>query len=266
MLTETQTTNTIPARLPTMFIGHGNPMNAITCNPYRETWLELGKTLPRPQAILCVSAHWQTRGTQVCIAEQPKTIHDFGGFPKELFAQQYPAPGSPEYANRVCNLFTPGTITPTQNWGLDHGAWSILQSLFPAADVPVFQLSLDVDLDFSAHFALARQLASLRERGVMIIASGNIVHNLSELYPQAEPTDWALNFDHYVKTALETGDDPALINITRAGDSAELAVPSAEHYLPLLYIAAIRHAEDKMHFFTDTFDLGTLSMRSMSYQ
>lgn len=266
MLTETQTTNTIPARLPTMFIGHGNPMNAITCNPYRETWLELGKTLPRPQAILCVSAHWQTRGTQVCIAEQPKTIHDFGGFPKELFAQQYPAPGSPEYANRVCNLFTPGRITPTQNWGLDHGAWSILQSLFPAADVPVFQLSLDVNLDFSAHFALARQLASLRERGVMIIASGNIVHNLSELYPQAEPTDWALNFDHYVKTALETGDDPALINITRAGDSAELAVPSAEHYLPLLYIAAIRHAEDKMHFFTDTFDLGTLSMRSVSYQ
>ena len=141
-----------------------------------------------------------------------------------------------------------------------------MQSLFPAADVPVFQLSLDVNLNFSAHFALARQLTSLRERGVMIIASGNIVHNLSELYPQAGPTDWALNFDYYVKTALETGDDAALINITRAGDSAELAVPSAEHYLPLLYIAAIRHADDKMRFFTDTFDLGTLSMRSVIYQ
>lgn len=266
MLTETHTKNTIPARLPTMFIGHGNPMNAITSNPYRETWLELGKTLPSPKAILCVSAHWQTRGTQACIAEQPKTIHDFGGFPKELFAQQYPAPGSPEYANMVCNLFPPGTITPTQNWGLDHGAWSILQSLFPAADVPVFQLSLDVNLNFSTHFALARHLASLRERGVMIIGSGNIVHNLSELYPQARPTNWALDFDYYVKTALETGDDAALINITRAGDSAELAVPSAEHYLPLLYIAAIRHAEDKMRFFTDTFDLGTLSMRSVIYQ
>ncbi|MES2182818.1 MAG: 4,5-DOPA dioxygenase extradiol [Pseudomonadota bacterium] len=258
--------NTNPARLPAMFIGHGNPMNAITDNPYRQAWLQLGKTLPRPSAVLCVSAHWQTHGTQVCVAEKPKTIHDFGGFPKELFAQQYPAPGAPGHARMVSELFAAGTITPTLEWGLDHGAWSVLQSLFPAADVPVFQLSLDINLDFAAHFALARKLASLRERGVMMIASGNIVHNLSRLNPQGGIADWALDFDRYIKTALEAGDDAALIDITRAGNSARLAVPSAEHYLPLLYTAAVRHADDTMRFLTDTFDLGTLSMRSVIYQ
>ncbi len=253
-------------RLPALFIGHGNPMNAITDNPYREAWLQLGKTLPKPRAILCVSAHWQTHGTQVCVVERPKTIHDFGGFPAELFAQQYNASGAPEYAQMVCNLFTAGTVTPTLDWGLDHGAWTILQSLFPDADVPVFQLSLDVNLDFSAHFALAKQLASLREQGVMIIGSGNIVHNLARLNPQGDVTDWAFNFDTYIKTALETGDDAALMDITRAGNSARSAVPTAEHYLPLLYIAAVRHADDEMRFLTETFDLGTLSMRSVIYQ
>ncbi len=266
MLTKPDALNTLTARLPALFIGHGNPMNAITDNPYRETWLQLGKILPEPKAILCISAHWQTRGTQVCIAEHPKTIHDFGGFPAELFAQQYAAPGAPEYAQLVCDLFAANTVTSTLEWGLDHGAWTILQSLFPAADVPVFQLSLDVNLDFAAHFALAKQLASLREQGVMVIGSGNIVHNLARLNPQGGVTDWAFNFDAYIKTALETGDDAALMDITRAGDSANLAVPSVEHYLPLLYIAAVRHAEDKMRFLTETFDLGSLSMRSVVYQ
>lgn len=262
----TMNTEAKMARMPALFIGHGNPMNAITENPYRDAWLSLGKNLPRPRAILCVSAHWQTRGTQVCVASQPETIHDFGGFPVELFAQQYPAPGAPEFANMVCDLFAPGTVATTQNWGLDHGTWTILQSLFPAADVPVFQLSLDVSLDFAAHFALASQLASLRERGVMIISSGNIVHNLAKLNPNGEATDWAVNFDAYIKTALKIGDDAALIDISRAGISAKLAVPTDEHYLPLLYIAAVRHTDDRMHFLTESFDMGSLSMRSVVYR
>ncbi|NOT66216.1 MAG: 4,5-DOPA dioxygenase extradiol [Methylotenera sp.] len=252
--------------MPALFIGHGNPMNAITDNPYRDAWLALGKILPRPRAILCISAHWQTRNTQVCVAEKPETIHDFGGFPAALFAQQYPAPGAPEYAKMVCDLLPAGTITSTQNWGLDHGAWSILQSLFPTADVPVFQLSLDVNLDFAAHFALGKQLTNLREQGIMIIGSGNIVHNLGRLNPNGSAADWAEKFDFYIKQALETGDDAALIDIARAGDCAKLAVPTDEHYLPLLYIAAMRHTDDKMQFLTESFDLGTLSMRSVIYQ
>lgn len=253
-------------RLPALFIGHGSPMNAITDNPYKEAWQQLGKTLPVPKAILFISAHWQTSGTQVCIAENPKTIHDFGGFPAALFAQQYAAPGAPEYAQIVCDLFPIDTVKPTIEWGLDHGAWSVLQSLFPAADVPVFQLSLDINLDFSAHFAFARNLASLREQGVMMIASGNIVHNLRLLNPQVENFRWAMAFDDYIKNALEKGDDVALIHFERAGDSAKLAVPSVEHYLPLLYIAAVRHAADELTFFNESFDLGSIGMRSLIYQ
>ena len=252
--------------MPAMFIGHGNPMNAITDNPYREAWLKLGKTLPRPRAILCISAHWQTRGTQVCVANPPKTIHDFGDFPAALFDQQYPAPGAPEFADLVCDLFTAGTVYKTQDWGLDHGAWSVLQSLFPAADVPVFQLSLDVNLDFAGHFAFAKNIASLRERGVMIIASGNIVHNLNRLNQNGEAADWAVDFDDYIKAALEAGDNAALIDISSAGNAAKLSVHTDEHYLPLLYIAAVRHADDQMHFLTESFDMGSLSMRSVVFQ
>lgn len=256
----------ITTRMPAIFIGHGNPMNAITENPYRKAWRALGKTLPKPNAILCISAHWQTHGTQVCVVEKPKTIHDFGGFPAELFAQQYPAHGAPEYAEMVCNLFSANTITTSQEWGLDHGAWSILQSLFPKADVPVFQLSLNVNLAFAEHFALAKQLAGLRECGVMIIGSGNIVHNLARLNMQGKTPDWATNFDTYIKNALEIGDEATLLDITHAGDSAKLAVPTDEHYLPLLYIAAVRHQDDHMRFLTESFDLGSLSMRSVIYK
>lgn len=253
-------------RLPALFIGHGNPMNAITDNPYRDAWLDLGKNLPRPSAILCISAHWQTRGTQVCIANPPKTIHDFGGFPAKLFSQQYTAPGAPEFANMLCDLFATESVTKTEDWGLDHGAWTILQSIFPAADVPVFQLSLDVNLDFAGHFAFAKHLASLRELGVMIIASGNIVHNLGKLNPYGPATDWALSFDNYIKEALKNGNDAALINLSFAGESAKLAVPTDEHYLPLLYAAAVRHPEDQLNFMTESFDMASLSMRSVIYR
>ncbi len=261
-----QTSGNAGNRMPAIFIGHGNPMNAISENPYRDVWLQLGQSLSKPQAILCISAHWQTNGAQVCVAEKPETIHDFGGFPAELFAQHYDAPGSPTFAKVVCELFSDGKVTATQDWGLDHGAWTILQSLFPLADVPVFQLSLDINLNFNQHFSLAQKLANLRERGVILLGSGNIVHNLRMLNLHGEKADWALEFDRYIKTALEAGDDDALMHIERAGTCAQLAVPTTEHYLPLLYIAAARHPDDKMRFLTESFDLGTLSMRSVIYR
>lgn len=250
--------------MPALFIGHGNPMNAISDNAYRDAWLALGKTLPRPAAILCISAHWQSHGTQVCAAATPRTIHDFAGFPAALFAQQYAVPGAPKFAQMTRDLFPAGIISLDYDWGLDHGAWTILQALFPTADVPVYQLSLDLNLDFKAHFVLAKKLAVLRLQGVLIVGSGNIVHNLSRLNPNVT-ADWALAFDHYIKTALENADDEALIHIELAGAAAKLAVPTAEHYLPLLYIAALRHADDQMRFLTESFDLGTLSMRSVIY-
>lgn len=253
-------------RMPAMFIGHGNPMNAISENAYRDAWLQLGQSLPKPEAILCVSAHWQTNGTQACVADNPQTIHDFGGFPAELFEQNYPAPGAPKIAQMLVREFADCKITTSNNWGLDHGAWTILQSLFPLADVPVLQLSLDNNLDFYGHFALAQKLATLREHNVMIIGSGNIVHNLRMLNLRGEKADWAIAFDDYIKNALLTGNDAALLNIELAGKCAKLAVPTAEHYLPLLYIAAVRHADDKMRFITESFDLGTLSMRSVIYR
>ena len=263
---QTITEENLLTRMPALFIGHGNPMNAITDNIYKDTWLKLGKSLPRPNAILLISAHWQTHGTQVCIAANPKTIHDFGGFPKELFAQQYPAPGAPDFAELTRQLLGDEIVIGSQEWGLDHGAWTVLQSLFPAADIPVFQLSLDINLDFTGHYALAKKLTSLREQGVMIIGSGNIVHNLRLLDMQGTTADWAIEFDRYIKTALENGNDDALIHIQNAGKSMKLAVPTDEHYLPLLYIAAVRHADDQMRFLTESFDLGTLSMRSVIYE
>ena len=266
MNTHTNTEKALATRTPALFIGHGSPMNAITDNIYKAAWFELGKTLPCPNAILLVSAHWQTHGTQVCMAAKPETIHDFGGFPTELFAQQYLAPGAPDYAELTRKMLGEEIVIGSHEWGLDHGAWTVLQSLFPAADIPVFQLSLDIDLDFSGHFTLAKKLASLREHGVMMIGSGNIVHNLRLLNTQGGTTDWANNFDQYVKIALENGDDEALLHIENAGDSAKLAVPTDEHYLPLLYIAAVRHANDHLRFLTESFDLGTLSMRSVLYE
>ena len=264
-MTQVSTNNKSIVRMPALFIGHGNPMLAITSNPYREAWQALGASLPQPKAILCISAHWQTVGTQVCVSKHPNTLHDFGGFPSELFEQQYAAPGTPEFAQLTQSLFPAGKISANADWGLDHGAWCILQSLFPKADVPVFQLSLDLNLDFSAHFKLARQLAQLRNRDVMVIGSGNIVHNLAQLNMQGKTADWARDFDQYVKSALENSDDEALMHIERAGPCARLAAPSDEHYLPLLYIAAVRHSGDQLHFMTESFDLGTLSMRSVLY-
>jgi 4,5-DOPA dioxygenase extradiol len=246
-----------------MFIGHGNPMNAITENTWRSAWQQLGAALARPRAVLCISAHWETPHPALCVADPPRTIHDFGGFPEALYAQRYAAPGAPFLAEEVRALAP--QVAVRNDWGLDHGAWCVLASLFPAADVPVAQLSLGQNLDARAHLALARSLAPLRDAGVLVLASGNIVHNLRMLGRGAPPA-WASEFDTHVREALLRGDDEALINPAAAGDAGRLAVNSGEHYLPLVYAAGMRHAQDQMSFLTEDYDLGSISMRSVVWR
>jgi len=251
--------------MPALFIGHGSPMLAVTENPYRTAWRRIGAALPRPRAILCISAHWVTDGTRVATKAQPQTIHDFGGFPRELYAQQYPAPGAPDLARRVMGHVTSTVVVPDDAWGLDHGAWCVLQSLFPAADVPVCQLSLDAGLSLQGHLQLGGELAALRDEGVLILGSGNVVHNLRRMRAGSDAYDWAVEFDAYVRRAVETGYDDALVDYMLAGESAALSVPTTEHYLPLLYVAGARQARDRSSFPVDGFDLGSLSMLSVAY-
>lgn len=250
-------------RMPLLFVGHGNPMLSITDNVFRGAWEALGRTLPRPSAILCISAHWLTRGTFVTMAEQPATIHDFGGFPQELFDQQYPAPGAVDYARMTIAEVRDVAVHEDYSWGLDHGAWCVLKPMFPEATIPVFQLSLDVRQPAAAHYALARQLAFLRSRGVLIVCSGNIVHNLRMLQTGGGVYDWAREFDTFVAGRIEAQDDQALIDYEQLGRAARLAVPTNDHYLPLLYALGLRDPRDRLAFFNDQFDLGSLSMRSV---
>jgi len=251
--------------MPALFIGHGSPMLAVTENPYRAAWSRIGEALPRPRAILCVSAHWVTEGTRVAITAQPQTIHDFGGFPRELYEQRYPAPGAPDLARRLPGHVTSTVVAPDDAWGLDHGAWCVLQSLFPAADVPVCQLSLDARLSVQGHLELGRELAALRNEGVLVVGSGNVVHNLRRMRPGGDPYDWAVEFDAYVRRAVETGYDDALVDFVLAGESAALSVPTTEHYLPLLYAVGARHAGECPSFPVSGFDLGSLSMLSVAF-
>lgn len=250
--------------MPVLFLGHGNPMNAITENPYRASWRELGARLPRPKAVLCVSAHWLTRGTQVTMAERPRTIHDFGGFPAELYAQQYPAPGSPHFARLTMERAHSAAVTGDETWGFDHGAWCVLSALFPAADVPVYQLSLDVSRPAAAHLELAAELGGLRDQGVLMVASGNVVHNLRQLdFAGGAAPDWAVEFDAWVKRAVESGDGDLLAEYEGQGAAGRLAVPTADHYLPLLYAMGVRRGSDELTWMTESFDLGSVSMRSL---
>jgi 4,5-DOPA dioxygenase extradiol len=249
--------------MPALFIGHGSPMNAIADNALSREWRALGETLPIPNAILCISAHWETPTPQVCNVASPETIHDFYGFPKALFDVRYAAPCAPTLAARVHEL-SEQRIAETSKWGLDHGAWQVLVHLFPNASVPVAQLSLARSLTSKAHFELARMLRPLRDEGVLILGSGNIVHNL-RLAGQNETPAWARSFDDYITNALANGDDDALCEYERAGESAHVAVPTPEHYLPLLYVAASRFDSEKPSFHTVGFDWGSISMRSVSY-
>lgn len=250
--------------MPALFAGHGNPMYAIEENPYRREWERLGSSLPRPEAVLCVSAHWESEGLRVTGSAAPETIHDFFGFPQPLFDVRYPAPGSPELAGLLAGELSDLEITIDPERGLDHGAWSVLKGMYPDADVPVVQLSLDHRQPPQWHYDLGRRLAFLRRRGVLLLGSGNIVHNLREVVWRGEARhDWALEFDAAIGDAIMRGDDEAVIDYVRFGAAARLSVPTREHYLPLLYVLAMRTAADELSFFSDAVEMGSLSMRSL---
>ena len=260
-------------RMPVLFLGHGSPMNAIGDNEYRRSWQALGAEFdakwPRPQLILCISAHWLTEGWWLTAMDRPKTIHDFGGFPQELFDQQYPAPGDTAAAQAISQLVRQRQSAPLgldmTEWGLDHGAWSVLKPMFPDATIPVIQLSMDYSRAPEDHYALARQLKGLRDRGVLMVASGNIVHNLREMQRGAsgnQAYDWALEFDHTIGSYLQQGNLDALQNFQKLGQVAKMAHPTHEHYLPLLYAAGAVEAREPLRFFNTSFQGGSISMRS----
>jgi 4,5-DOPA dioxygenase extradiol len=254
--------------MPVLFVGHGSPMNAIQDNEFSRSWKEIGKSLPKPRAILVISAHWETRGTFVTAMEKPQTIHDFGGFPQELFNVEYPAPGSPQLARETKSTIVKTDVGLDDKWGLDHGAWSILKHLYPKADVPVVQLSLDYMQKPQYHYDLAKELAALRRKGILIIGSGNIVHNLRMVAwdKMNEPEfgfDWAIEANDKIKSLIEAGDHTSLINYSSLSKAVNLAVPSPDHYLPLLYTLALQEKNEKLSFFNDKAVMGSLTMTSV---
>jgi len=256
-------------RMPVLFIGHGSPMNAIEDNSYSQSWHALGTKLPRPQAILSVSAHWLTKGTKVTSMAQPKTIHDFGGFPKKLFDAEYPAPGSPEFANLTKELVTYSHIQSDDTWGLDHGTWSVLLPMYPAADIPVYQLSLDYDQPTTYHYEIGKQLSKLRDKGVLIIGSGNLVHNLRAVDWSGgnKVYDWAQEFDSKFTKWIEEGDHNSILNYQKIlGNTATMAHPTYDHLLPLFYVLGLQQKGEKVSFFNSQFDMASISMRSMLIQ
>lgn len=247
-------------RMPALFIGHGSPLNAIEENEFARAWAEFGNGLPRPKAILCISAHWQTDGTRVTAMSRPPTIHDFYGFPKALFDFAYPAPGSPALAARIRELIP--TIGLDRDWGLDHGSWSILCHMFPGADIPVLQFGLDRNKSPEQHYQLAQALRCLRDEGVLIVGSGNIVHNLQALIRQDRGHDWAIEFARRIKQLIANRAHQALIRYRELGD-ASLAIPTPEHFLPLLYILGLQDENETTTCLTDKTTLGAISMLSV---
>jgi 4,5-DOPA dioxygenase extradiol len=252
--------------MPALFVGHGNPMNAIGETVYAAAWREAAASIPRPRAILCISAHWETEGTLVTAMTEPKTIHDFYGFPDALYQVQYPAPGSPELAGRVRDLVksTAVRLDDGYSWGLDHGAWSVLRRMYPDANIPVVQLSLDRTQHPRFHYDLGAELALLREEGVLIVGSGNIVHNLRLLqWDAAEPYPWAAEFDRLAAELILAGGHDRLVAYPALGEAGRLSVPTPEHYLPLLYILALQQPAEPVSFFAEGVQLGSISMRSV---
>jgi len=259
--------NDSPQRMPALFVGHGNPMHAIQENDYTRTWKALGRRLPRPAAIVVISAHWYVSGTMVTAMEQPRTIHDFGGFPRELFAVEYPAPGSPSLASRVQFLLAESVdVLLDHQWGLDHGAWSVLKHLFPNPDIPVVQLSIDESRPALFHYELGKRLAPLRDEGVLILGSGNLIHNLHAYgwgRHVPEPFDWATRFEEKARRLMLEGDHDPLIEYESLGQDATLAAPTPEHYLPLLYVLGTQQAADTVSFPVEGVDGGSVSMLSV---
>ena len=250
--------------LPAIFFGHGNPLNALARNSYTEAWSAIGNSLPRPRAILCVSAHWYFPATAVTAMLSPRTIHDFGGFPRELYEVQYPAPGDPALAAQMQELLAPVSVTlDDRSWGLDHGTWSVLCHVFPKADIPVVQLSIDETKPPQFHYELAKRLAPLRDEGVLIVGSGNLVHNLHTYAwgkREVEPFDWAVRFEKLAREYLLTSDDTPLVNYEELGRDALLSIPTPDHYLPLIYVMAQRRDGDRVSFPVEGFDGGSISM------
>jgi 4,5-DOPA dioxygenase extradiol len=248
--------------MPAVFIGHGSPMNTLAQNRYTEAWRKLGEDLPRPRAILAVSAHWTTRGTAVTAMQSPRTIHDFGGFPQALFDVQYPAPGDPALAARVSELLSPVQVGLDSGWGLDHGTWSVLAHLYPDADVPVVQISLDATQPAAYHYELAARLQALRDEGVLVLASGNVVHNLRTIdrNNNAPGYDWAVRFNDAVREHIASADHAPLIAYEKLGEDARLAIPTPEHYLPLLYVIGLQREGEHVEFAVDGIQNGSISM------
>jgi 4,5-DOPA dioxygenase extradiol len=255
-------------RMPVLFLGHGSPMNAIEENEFVQGFRQIVKSLPKPESIVCISAHWETRGTLVTAMKQPRTIHDFGGFPETLYQVQYPAPGNPLLAKEICRSLKPTDIGLDENWGLDHGAWSVIKHLYPLADVPVVQLSLDYTASPASHVVLARQLAAFREKGILIVGSGNIVHNLrlvawDKLEIGKYAYDWAAEANEKMKGWILDGNLQSLMDYRLQGKSFELSIPTPEHFLPLLYILALRDQDESVALFNDKIVGGSLSMTSV---
>ena len=252
--------------MPAIFFGHGNPMNAVERNAWTDGWAALGQELPRPRAVLVVSAHWYLPATLVTAMVAPRTIHDFGGFPRELYEVKYPAPGDPELAKRVQTLLAPVPVQLDQRWGLDHGTWSVLCHVFPEAKVPVVQLSIDETQPAAFHYEVAKKLVSLRDEGVLVVGSGNLVHNLHAYAwgrRQTEPLDWAMRFEERARDLILAGEHELLVNYETLGRDAQLSVPTPEHYLPLLYMLALRRENDAVSFPVEGFDGGSVSMLSV---
>jgi 4,5-DOPA dioxygenase extradiol len=255
-------------KMPVLFVGHGSPMNAIEENEFSEGWRKAGESLPKPSMILCVSAHWETDGTFVTAVPKPETIHDFYGFPKELFAVQYPAPGSPGMAKEISDEIKSTDVGQDEKWGLDHGAWSVIKHMYPNADVPVVQFSIDRRKDPNYHFELAKELSFLRRKGVLIVGSGNMIHNLrviawNKMNESEYGYDWAHEADFKLKNIINGGDFKELVNYSKQGGEMEMAVPTPEHFIPLLYTLGLKEETDQLSWFNDKLVLGSISMASL---
>jgi 4,5-DOPA dioxygenase extradiol len=249
-----------PPRMPAIFVGHGSPMNALEDNIYTRAWQQLGATMPTPKAIIAISAHWVTRGTAITAMAAPRTIHDFGGFPQPLFDMRYPAPGDPALAARVRDLLAPLDVQLDHDWGLDHGSWSVLVKMFPGADIPVLQLSLDGTQPAAFQHALGRRLTPLRDEGILLIGSGDVVHNLRTLRWGGAPYDWAQRFNDRVRDCLLRGETESLADFAQWGDDAQRSVPTDEHFLPLITIAGMKRDDEAIGIAVDGIDAGSISM------
>lgn len=255
-------------RMPVLFVGHGSPMYVIEENEFTETWKKLGETIPKPKSIICISAHWETRGTHVTAMQTPPTIHDFGGFPSELYEIQYPAPGNPELAKEAIKAITGTQVQADEKWGLDHGTWSFIRRMYPKAEIPVIQMSLDYNKSPKEHYELAKELASFRDKGVLIIGSGNIVHNLRKVAwdkPDYEEYgfDWVLEANEILKKLIVADDHKKLIDYDLLGREVQMAVPTPDHYLPLLYALALKNGNEELSLFNDKAVMGSLTMTSL---